>query len=142
MSNGSTITASIQGFPYWKDPVSFDLNDIIGPMLVPFAICFLIPVFMHTIVLEKENRVREMMKMMGMKMSTYWMINYLFDYCVYLLVTILFITVEFIIQVRIFTQTNFFVIFFIFFIWGHTQIALSFFLSSFFNKSSLSSGNL
>eukprot|EP00012_Vannella_robusta_P004194 CAMPEP_0206184392 /NCGR_PEP_ID=MMETSP0166-20121206/1192_1 /ASSEMBLY_ACC=CAM_ASM_000260 /TAXON_ID=95228 /ORGANISM="Vannella robusta, Strain DIVA3 518/3/11/1/6" /LENGTH=783 /DNA_ID=CAMNT_0053599401 /DNA_START=169 /DNA_END=2517 /DNA_ORIENTATION=+ len=139
MSNGSTVTASIQAFPYWKEPISFDLNDIIGPMLVPFAICFLIPVFMHTIVLEKENRVREMMKMMGLKMSTYWGINYLFDYFVYSSVTALFVVVEICIQARIFTQTSPLLLFVLFFVWGHTQISLSFFMSRFFSKSSLSS---
>lgn len=97
----------MQGFPYWKAPLIVDLNDVVGPMLIPFALTFLIPVFMHTIVLEKENRVREMMKMMGLGMPTYWIINYLFDYVLYSMVLFLFIILEYIVKVRMVTQSRY-----------------------------------
>ena|SRR3990167_1929596 len=101
-----TVTGFIQPIPYWEDNISFSINDFVGPMLVPFCITFLIPVFMHTIILEKENRLREIMKIMGMKMSTYWLINYLFDYLMYCVVVAVFVALQYIIRVRMFTQTR------------------------------------
>jgi hypothetical protein len=140
MSNSTqVVSASIQGFPSWSETISFDLNDLVGPSLVPFSLAFLVPLFMFTIVLEKENRVREMMKMMGMRMSMYWAINYLFDYVMYLVVVLLFVAAELVAQVRLFTQTSVPLLLVFFFLSGHTLISLSFFLSSFFNKSALAS---
>jgi len=139
-SNGTkVVTASIQGFPYYSQPLEFDLNDIVGPTLIPFALGFLIPLFMYTIVLEKENRVREMMKMMGMRMSTYWTINYFFDYTLYICVALLFCLLEYAVRVRFFTQTNSLLLVVFFFSLGHMLVTFSFFLSSFFNKASLAS---
>jgi hypothetical protein len=105
-ANITPVSAFMQGYPYWQDPLSFNLNDIVGPTLVPFCLTFLLPVFMHTIIMEKENRIREMMKMMGMKMSTYWALNYLFDFLVYCLVLAIFCIAELLLQVRLFTQTR------------------------------------
>ena len=63
------------------------LINFTGATLYPLALGLLIPVFMYTLVLEKEEKLLEMMKMNGLKMRNYWLVYFLFN-MVYSLVTI------------------------------------------------------
>ena len=58
---------------------------ITGASLYPLSLSLLLPIFMYIIVLEKEEKLLEMMKMNGMKMKDYWLITYLF----YLVISII-----------------------------------------------------
>jgi hypothetical protein len=52
-----------------------------------------LPVFLYQIVLEKENRLIENMKINGMRMSNYWIVNFFFNlgfYCVTALLFMIF----------------------------------------------------
>ena len=44
------------------------LISVMGATLYPIALSLLLPIFMNIMVLEKENKLLEMMKMNGMKM--------------------------------------------------------------------------
>jgi len=44
---------------------------ITGASLYPLSLSLLLPIFMYIIVLEKEEKLLEMMKMNGMKMKDY-----------------------------------------------------------------------
>ena len=59
------------------------LLNILGSTLFPLSLSLLLPVFMYAIVLEKEEKLRELMKMNGMKMSTYWGITFLYNFFIY-----------------------------------------------------------
>ena len=39
---------------------------------------------------EKETKLRELMKMMGMQMKMYWALNFVYDFVMYLVVILLF----------------------------------------------------
>jgi hypothetical protein len=58
---------------------------ITGASLYPLALSLLLPIFMYIIVLEKEEKLLEMMKMNGMQMRDYWLMTFLFS----LLITII-----------------------------------------------------
>lgn len=51
---------------------------ITGASLYPLSLSLLLPIFMYIIVLEKEEKLLEMMKMNGMKMKDYWFMTYVF----------------------------------------------------------------
>ena len=51
---------------------------VIGAMLYPLSLSLLTPVFLYAMVLEKEERLIQMMKMNGMKMNDYWINQYVF----------------------------------------------------------------
>lgn len=57
--------------------------NLAGASLYPLSLSLLLPVYMYTIVLEKEERLIEMMKMNGMKILNYWIVNYLFFFMLY-----------------------------------------------------------
>jgi len=108
---------------------------IAGGSLYPIALSLLLPVFMHTIVLEKEERLREIMKMNGLKMKNYWIVNYLFSFGLYITTTLIFLFFGmFVLVTDFFTETNFFVLIITLFGWGFSQVSLSFFFQNFIAK--------
>ena len=66
------------------------LLNLTGSTLFPLALSLLLPIFMYSIVLEKEEKLISFMKMNGMQMWKYWVINFLFDYLIYVLMVIIF----------------------------------------------------
>ena len=83
--------------------------NLTGSTLFPLALSLLLPIFMYSIVLEKEERLISFMKMNGMQMWKYWVTNFLFDIIVYvIMVVIFFLFGIFIIDITYFYQTNWF----------------------------------
>jgi hypothetical protein len=106
-----------------------------GASLYPIALSLLLPVFMYAIVLEKEERLQEMMKMNGMKMRYYWIVNYLWNLTMYLVAALIFyIFGRYILVTAFFTDTGFFPLFIVIFGWGLAQVSLSFFFQNFLSK--------
>jgi hypothetical protein len=60
-------------------------------MVMPICLSMALPVFIYQIVLEKETRLIENMKINGMRMSNYWIVNYAFNLGFYLATVILFL---------------------------------------------------
>ena len=57
--------------------------NIVGLAVFPMCLCLSLPVFIYTLVLEKETKLVETMKINGMKMYNYWFINFIFDFIIY-----------------------------------------------------------
>jgi hypothetical protein len=67
----------------------------------------LLPVFLANIASEKELKIKEMTSMMGLKMPVYWLVQYIFNYILYLGVIIFLIIAGFIFQIPFFTINAF-----------------------------------
>ena len=63
------------------------------------------------------------MRMTGLQMSLYWIIHYVFDYAMYLIVTGILIISGEIYSIRFFTINDFATYYLLFLIWGHVLIA-------------------
>jgi hypothetical protein len=59
------------------------LINIIGLAVFPCCLCLSLPVFIYTLVLEKETKLVETMKINSMKMYNYWIVNFLFFFMMY-----------------------------------------------------------
>ncbi len=95
-----------------------------------------LPVFLYQVVLEKETRLIENMKINGMKMSNYWFVNYLFNLGFYLATVFVFLIFAMkVFNLQVFRQTSFSVMLAIFIGWGLAQVSLAFLLSVFLQKS-------
>ena len=93
--------------------------NLLGASLYPIALALLLPVFMYAIVLEKEEKLQDFMKMNGMKIINYWVVNFVFDFLVYsMTVGIFMVFGYFIVELEFFTQTNKTVLFLFLFSWG------------------------
>jgi hypothetical protein len=66
MSGGSyKLNATSQAFPYYLNvqQAKNEVTNTMGTLIYPFALSLLLPSFIHAIVLEKQERLRELMKM-------------------------------------------------------------------------------
>lgn len=62
--------------------------NVIGNIVYPVLLSLGLPVFLYTIVLEKETRLMQNMKINGMKMYNYWFVAYIFNFFLYSIVAI------------------------------------------------------
>jgi hypothetical protein len=128
------LELSLQEFPYYLDEAEVKVIDVVGIALFPFALSFLIPVYTHTLVLEKQEKLRGMMRLKGLRRSTYWTVAYGLDYVVYLAIVLLFIGVELASGVKVFTETAPHITALTFVLWGFAQLSFAYFLSAFLNS--------
>ena len=103
------IASGVQYMPV-KDQDKGWLMKIInlaGASLFPLSLSLLLPVFMYAIVLEKEERLIEMMKMNGMRMRNYWIVNYIFNFSMYFIMIVTFFIFGYaFLGLSFFTETN------------------------------------
>lgn len=106
----SLLVSGVQAMPTQMDDslLVLSLISIVGGSLYPFALSILLPVYMFTIVLEKEERLQEMMKMNGMQMKYYWIINYFFFIMLYVVaVSLFYLFGYYVLDIPFFTRTKF-----------------------------------
>lgn len=129
------VYAGTADFPVRERPVSFDLVSLIGPGLFHLLLHMIMPVIITAVVYEKEHKLLEITKMMGMRTPVYWAVTYIFSYLLYFVTAVFMLILGNAFGFRFFTDNSGFGMFMLFFLWGHTLVAWSFFLSLFFNKS-------
>eukprot|EP00002_Diphylleia_rotans_P007930 TRINITY_DN1758_c0_g1_i16.p1 TRINITY_DN1758_c0_g1~~TRINITY_DN1758_c0_g1_i16.p1 ORF type:complete len:1757 (-),score=347.90 TRINITY_DN1758_c0_g1_i16:421-5691(-) len=124
----------VRGMPFEEESDWYLIIELFGTILYPLALTIQLPIYVYLIVMEKQEKLREMMKSSGMKMRTYWLSNYVFFMVLYSAVIIFFYLSGLAIELRFFTQTDPAVIILFFFLWGNALIAFSFLLSTFLNS--------
>ncbi|RHZ90058.1 hypothetical protein Glove_8g107 [Diversispora epigaea] len=135
-NNNVTITPLYRLFPQLKlNAITFPIGTLVGGLLYPFGVSFLLPIFVITLVKEKEDRILVMMKMNGLKSFTYFLSHYIHFYTLHIITSIVFVVTGLFFKMEIFTKTQPGVYILLLFIWGHIEIALAFFFSCFFSKS-------
>jgi hypothetical protein len=115
--------------------IKIPIGTSVGNILYPFGISFLLPIFVITLVKEKEERILVMMRMNGLKNFAYYLAHYIHFYTLHVITSIFFIITGLLFNMEIFTKTEPLVYIILFFIWGHIQIALAFLFTCFFSKS-------
>ena len=66
------------------------LINTVATIIFPLSLSLLLPVFLYLIVLEKEERLIQMMRMNGMKITNYWAINFLYNFLISILTNLVF----------------------------------------------------
>jgi hypothetical protein len=132
------ITQGLRILPqYGTNKLELPFGGLIGSILYPFGVSFLLPIFVIILVQERENRILVMMSMNGMKSWAYYSSHYITMLILSVLSAAVFISTGFASGLTLFTQTDMTTLIIVFFIWGNAQIALAFLLSTLFNKSRL-----
>ena len=133
-----TLISGVQLMPIKLDDNEDNIQRIInmaGSTFYPMAVSLLMPLFMYSIVLEKENKLIEIMKINGLKMRFYWMNNFIFNYIVYAITMIIFIIVGTIgLNLTLFTSTHPLLLILTFVSWGVCQVGLAFFYQAFLSN--------
>jgi len=110
------------------------LGDYIALYFITYTLMIYMFIIVGLVVFEKVAKLREIMVMSGLKMATYWTVQYLFYMAQYILmVTVLWIASS-VIELKLFTLHDAGVLVLFFFVWGNLMIAFSFMLSSLFSN--------
>lgn len=124
--------------PEDESGVSFidTIINLIAIILFPVSLSLLFPVFLYTVVLEKEEKLIQMMKMNGMKISSYWLVYFIFNFVLSLLTNIIFVIFGVLLtKMRFFLETDPFLIAIVLIGWSLAQIGMAVFFQTFLNKS-------
>ena len=120
-----------------SNSINLPLGSLIGRIIFPFGVSFLLPIFVVIIVREKEERILIMTKMNGLKPSLYYGAHYLHFYILHILSSIVFLVSGYVANMEMFTQTYWGVLVIVWFSWGNAQIATAFLFSLFFSRGRL-----
>ncbi|KAI9355101.1 ABC-2 family transporter protein-domain-containing protein [Zopfochytrium polystomum] len=130
------VTQGIRAFPNMQTTgFTLEIGGIIGGILYPFGVSFLLPIFVIVLVKEKEDRIFVMMRMNGMKSWAYYLSHYVTFYILFIISTSIFLLSGLIVRLSFFTKTEGGLLLLLFFIWGHVQIILAFFFAALFSRS-------
>ena len=58
----SLVQTTMETFPYVNQENDLKVIDIVGIVVFPFSLSFLVPVLMHTLVVDKEEKLRIMLE--------------------------------------------------------------------------------
>jgi hypothetical protein len=120
--------------------------EIVGTLLYPIALTLQLPIYIYILVMEKSEKLTELMKSHGMKarhcifsssvLFTHRDIltNFLFNFALYVIVIGFFWIVGVGIKIRFFAQTAPSTLFMFFLGWGLSLVSMSFLLSTFLNS--------
>ncbi|OUM58763.1 hypothetical protein PIROE2DRAFT_47658 [Piromyces sp. E2] len=134
-NNKVGITQGFRSFPeIFSTKTGLNIDSLIGTILYPWGVSFLLPIFVIGLVKEKEERFLVMMNMNGMKSSTYYIFVYITDLILSIISMALFIIVGIICGMKMFTETSLAILILEFFIWANIQVILAFVISFFFKR--------
>jgi hypothetical protein len=115
------VMSGIQFMPF---QASLDVEveriiNIIGLAVFPACMAIALPVFLYNLVLEKETKLLETMKINGMKMKYYWLINFSFFLGIFLVTVAVFWTAAaFLFRMNFFIKTDWRILVVIYFGWA------------------------
>lgn len=133
-----TINTTLAYFPLITNEQILINNmiNIVSSTIFPISLSLLLPVFLYAIVLEKEEKLIQMMRMNGMKMRYYWLVNFIFNLLLsFITATIFYLFGRFILKNSFFTDTNFFLQVFTLFGWMLAQIGMATLFQTFISHS-------
>jgi hypothetical protein len=101
-------------------------------IMLPVCLCLGMPVYMYRLVLEKEQRLTETMKINGLILHNYWIVNFAFNYIYYLITAIIYMLFgTFVLRLPVFLKTNTTIFFLMINGWGLAQVSFAFLMSVF-----------
>jgi len=131
----ASITQGFRSFPEVKtQELGINIAALLGIILYPWGVSFLLPIFVINLVKEKEERYLVMMNMNGMKSTTYYIFVYLTNLTLSIISMGCFIIAGMICRMRIFTETSIVILLLEFFVWANIQVVLAFVISFFFKR--------
>ncbi|OEL17376.1 ABC transporter A family member 8 [Dichanthelium oligosanthes] len=115
-------------------PMRLDLTTLLDALFFTWTVQLLLPVILTYLVYEKEQRLRLMMKMHGLKDAPYWLISYAYFLSLSTAYIMLFMISGSVIGLDIFRLNSYIIQSMFYFICINLQIVLAFLLASFFSS--------
>ncbi|XP_010515085.1 PREDICTED: ABC transporter A family member 8-like isoform X2 [Camelina sativa] len=123
----------VKEMPKPETKLSLDIASLIGPLFFTWVILLLFPVILTTLVYEKQQRLRIMMKMHGLGDVPYWIVSYTYFLLVSILYMLCFAIFGSAIGLNFFRLNDFSIQLVFFLIYINLQISLAFLASAMFS---------
>ncbi|CAF2151909.1 unnamed protein product [Brassica rapa] len=124
----------VKEVPKLESKLRLDIASLIGPLFFTWVILLLFPVILSSLVYEKQERLRIIMKMHGLGDGPYWMISYAYFLSISMLYFIALMIFGSAIGLKFFRINDYSIQFTFYFLYVNLQIALCFLVSSIFSK--------
>ncbi|XP_024013509.1 ABC transporter A family member 5 [Eutrema salsugineum] len=111
-----------------------DIASSIGPIFFTWVILLLFPVILNSLVYEKQERLRIIMKMHGLGDGPYWMISYAYFLAISTLYVICLMGFGSVIGLKFFKLNDYSIQFIFYFLYINLQISIAFLVSSAFSE--------
>ncbi|CAG8565940.1 2194_t:CDS:2 [Paraglomus brasilianum] len=135
-SSGQTVdttpTFNVQLKDWPKVPPTVVGDEIVGSLGSLFFFCAEMIIFivvLNTIVTEKEQKLRDSLIMMGLKVEVYWLSYFFSNAWLVIICSIITCFLGFIFRFEVFTNTNFFVLIVTFILFGMAMVSFAFFIT-------------
>merc|ERR1711916_133661 len=93
-------------FPRIEEGESVDIVTIFARFLYIYVFQLTMPVMLSAMVFEKEAKLLEIMRMMGLRISAYWLVSYVFNFLLYFISMIFFWILAAIAGFRFWTEND------------------------------------
>ncbi|CAM0910277.1 unnamed protein product [Alopecurus aequalis] len=124
----------VREMPNGGTHLKFEIASVLGQVFFTWIIELLFPVILTYLVYEKQQKLKIMMKMHGLKDGPYWIISYVYFFALSAVYMIWLVFFGSLIGLRFFTANDYSIQFVFYLIYINLQIALAFFASSFFSS--------
>ncbi|KAL1210263.1 ABC transporter A family member 7 [Cardamine amara subsp. amara] len=124
----------IKEMPKPETRLRLDIASLIGPLFFTWVILLLFPVILSSLVYEKQQHLRIIMKMHGLGDAPYWLISYAYFLTISMLYVICLMIFGSAIELNFFRLNSYSIQFIFYFLYLNLQIALAFLVSSMFSK--------
>ncbi|KAF2610411.1 hypothetical protein F2Q70_00011248 [Brassica cretica] len=130
----------IKEMPKPETKLTLDITSLIGPLFFTWVILLLFPVILTTLVYEKQQRLRIMMKMHGLGDAPYWIVSYTYFVLVSILYMLCFAVFGSAIGLNFFRLNDYSIQLVFFLISINLQISVAFLVSAMFSDVKTATG--
>ncbi|CAO2038069.1 unnamed protein product [Urochloa humidicola] len=109
-----------------------DISFLVGKLIFVWIVMLLFPVILSSLVYEKQQKLRAMMKMHGLGDMAYWIISYCYFLLISLIYILLLVIFGSIVGVKLFASNSYVLQFIIYFTYMNLQISFAFLMTSYF----------
>ncbi|XP_057416443.1 ABC transporter A family member 7-like [Lotus japonicus] len=124
----------VKEMPKSETPYRLEIASLMGGLFVTWVILQLFPVVLTSLVYEKQQKLRIMMKMHGLGDGPYWLISYGYFLAISVAYMFCFVIFGSVIGLKFFTLNDYSIQFVFYFIYINLQISLAFLAASIFSN--------
>jgi ABC-type multidrug transport system ATPase subunit len=121
---------------FGKDYSNISAVQIVFLSLVPLVLMLMLPNGVERIVREREEKLELLMRLSGMRASTYWISNYLFDVSVNIVWAFVFLFISYAVGTSAFVNSSIWLFVPVLVVWAHSLQGCGVLLSVCFSKAS------
>ncbi|CAI9757523.1 unnamed protein product [Fraxinus pennsylvanica] len=124
----------VKEMPKPETKLRLDFSSLLGPLFFSWVIFQLFPVVLTSLVYEKQQRLRIMMKMHGLGDWPYWMISYAYFLLISSIYMLCFVIFGSLIGLKFFTLNDYSIQFVFYFIYINLQVSAAFLVADLFSN--------